>query len=191
MSAALFPIGIAAQGVGLGLEGIGRTQGMEAMSEESQRQTAEWMAENARQQKMIEAEMARRKAGLSADAVAPGLMARSNATQGAGALSAGLGLGGAATARTSAALMPASTLAAQGQGEMQTDAQNSAGAGRMGADIRQSKMDQELRARLYEQQLAQQSSSGHTNSSKSSNNQEVARIYQLKDKKKQSADEQS
>jgi len=45
--------------------------------------------------------------------------------------------------------------------------------------------------KIYEQQLAQQSSSGHTNSSKCSNNQEVARIYQLKDKKKQSADEQS
>jgi hypothetical protein len=37
--------------------------------------------------------------------------------------------------------------------------------------------------KIYEQQLAQQSSSGHTNSSKCSNNQEVARIYQMKDKK--------
>jgi hypothetical protein len=43
--------------------------------------------------------------------------------------------------------------------------------------------------KIYEQQLAQQSSSGHTNSSKCSNNQEVARIYQLKDKKQHSGDD--
>ena len=143
-----------AQVVGLGLEGIGRSQGMEAMSEEQQRQVAEWMAENARQQGFIEKEKANRTGRLMGSAVAPGLAVRGAATQGAGALGAGMGLSTAGTAQATGALMPSAVVDARQQGERRLDLEDRAGSGRMGADIHQSRMDQELRARLYDQQLA-------------------------------------
>jgi len=153
MSGALFPIAMGAQAVGLGLEGIGRSQGMEAMSEEQQRQVAEWMAGNARQQGFIDTEKANRAGRLMGSATAPGLAVRGAATQGAGALGAGMGLGTAGTAQATGALMPSAVVDARQSGERRMDLANATGAHRMGADINQSRMDQALRAALYEQQL--------------------------------------
>jgi hypothetical protein len=158
---ALLPISMGVQGGGILMEGYGQSQGLKAMAEEKRRQIAEWEAENAIQQAGIQRELDRKGASLAADHTAPALAARQQAVQGSGRLGANLGVGGARAAGVSSALVPQSVLAARGAGERTAAVHDRVGAGELNTTLRQSKLNQQDRARMYDTQLMQAGQKGH------------------------------
>ena len=156
----LLPLGVGMQLGGSVLSGFGEAQGLKSMAGEADRQGAEWDSENKNQQQMMAAEIARRRMALDQDSASPALARRQGALAGAGALSTGLGLNSADRARVNSALIPMSTVVAQGQGQQQQAQQNQIGMNRMGTNIQQSQRDQADRARMYDQLMHQAGQSG-------------------------------
>lgn len=151
----LLPIGVGASLAGGLLSGIGESKGLGAMADEQQRQGQEWNAENQNQQQAISQEINRRKGMLGMDNVAPALAQRQGALAGGSTLATGLGMNSADRAKVMSNLMPSNIVGAQGEAQNAMGVQNQMGQNLMGTNIQQSQLNQQDRARMYDQ-LAQQ-----------------------------------
>lgn len=130
-------------------EGIGNYQGMNSLEDEFDRQRNEWAAGNAKQQLTIEQELARRRAALNQDTIAPGMAAQSHALGGASALGRGMGLGGAQIAQTRSGLMPLMPVQARAVGNAERDRKENVAMADMNTKLGQTRMDQEDMAATY------------------------------------------
>lgn len=130
-------------------EGLGNYQGMNSLEDEFDRQRNEWAAGNAKQQLTIEQELARRRAALNQDTIAPGMAAQSHALGGTSAMGRGMGLGGAQVAQVRSGLMPLMPVQARAVGNAERNRKETVAMADMNTKLNQTRMDQEDMAATY------------------------------------------
>lgn len=153
--------GLGVMGGGI-LEGIGQRQGLQSIEGELGRQKQEWAAGNAEQQGMIEQELAKRRAALNADVIAPGMAAQSAAMGGMTTMGRGLGLGGANVAQVRSGLMPLMPIQARKVGKAKQAADEDTRMADLNTDLDQSRSAQELMGSTYPDRLKIAAQTGST-----------------------------